>query len=87
MAQRIKATPKNIIRLWFGDNTPLQKVKIQYNAELWAACQRVNDSFNPPSGATSLRSYSRKDRTSFAANVINELHNTTTTVDLASSAT
>ncbi|GAB3327048.1 hypothetical protein GCM10027299_27040 [Larkinella ripae] len=42
MAQRLKATSKNIIRLWFGENTLLRQQKIEANPELWDACLRTN---------------------------------------------
>lgn len=73
MAQRIKATPANIINLWFGADTLLRQQKIDFNPELWEACLQVSQTFVPPSGAVSAERYRKSDKVAFARAVQQEL--------------
>lgn len=82
MALHLKVTPKNIIQLWFGAHTPIQKYKIIHNPALWAACLRVHETFRPPSGATSVQTFSRADRVLFANLVMDEFNRTTVPNDV-----
>ncbi|MFD2938253.1 hypothetical protein [Spirosoma flavum] len=36
------------------------------NPQLWAACQRVNQGFIPPSGILNQEQYRKSDKTAFA---------------------
>jgi len=69
----MKPTVNNIIRLWFGADTPIKHYKIKLNPELWEICQRVSQEFTPPSGAQLKENYRKSDKTSFARAVLEEL--------------
>lgn len=70
----MKSTVDNIKNLWFGADTPIRQNKIKLHPELWAACQRVNEQFNPPSGALNIEQYRKSDRLAFARAVLRELN-------------
>lgn len=72
----LKITPKNIINLWFGDDTPIRRYRIAMNPDLWIACERVASTFIPPSGALSVDSYRRSDQYQFARQVVEEMQPT-----------
>jgi hypothetical protein len=76
MANKLKMTRRNIIRLWLGAPTPIRQYKIQLNPDLWAAYLNVNKQFNPPSGASSIAMYTKADRVAFAELVEQELKKT-----------
>ncbi len=76
MGTIMKPTVGNIIRLWFGADTPIQHYKIKLNPAIWAACQRVSQDFKAPSGALSKDKYRKSDKTSFARAVLDELDQT-----------
>lgn len=65
----MKKTPTNIARLWFGEDTPLRRYRIQMNPDLWAACQRASLDFVAPSGAATLDKYLTSDRAAFVRRV------------------
>lgn len=69
----MKVTVRNIMNLWFGDDTPLRQYKIKMNPQLWAACLRVHQTFTPPSGALSQEHYRNSDKVAFAHAVQQEL--------------
>lgn len=69
----MKVTVRNIMNLWFGDDTPLRQYKIKMNPHLWAACLRVNQTFTPPSGAVSQANYRNADKVAFARAVQQEI--------------
>lgn len=73
MGLKMKATIGNVISLWFGADTPIREHKIKGNRELWAACQRVQAKFDPPSGASGPEQYRKADKVSFATAVQEEL--------------
>ncbi len=62
----MKATVNNIINLWFGDDTPIRQYKIKMNPLLWVSCQRVSQTFVPPSGAKTLEQYRKSEKVAFA---------------------
>ncbi|AUD04447.1 hypothetical protein [Spirosoma pollinicola] len=70
----MKSTVDNIKNLWFGADTPIRQHKIKLHPELWAACQRVNEGFSPPSGAPHMEQYRKSDRLAFARAVLKELN-------------
>ncbi|WP_425290946.1 hypothetical protein [Spirosoma linguale] len=65
----MKATKANIIRLWFGADTPIRDYQIKMNPALWKACVVVNETFIFPSGAVETGLYRRKDKLAFASTV------------------
>ncbi len=71
---KLKITAPNIINLWFGQDTPIRVYKIKMNPVLWAACQQTNQTFNPPSGALSVKDYRKSDLICFAKEVQLLLH-------------
>ncbi|GAB3978684.1 hypothetical protein GCM10028806_42340 [Spirosoma terrae] len=73
MGTIMKPTVGNIIRLWFGADTPIRQYKVKLNPELWAACERVSQDFVPPSGILLKENYRKSDKTSFARAVLEEL--------------
>lgn len=70
----MKSTVDNIKNLWFGADTPIRQNKIKLHPDLWAACERVNQHFTPPSGALLLEQYRKSDRLAFARAVLKELN-------------
>ncbi|GAB3739753.1 hypothetical protein [Spirosoma lituiforme] len=70
----MKSTVDNIKNLWFGADTPIRQNKIKLHPELWAACERVNQHFTPPSGASQPEQYRKSDRLAFARAVLKELN-------------
>lgn len=70
----MKSTVENIKNLWFGADTPIRQHKIKLHPELWAACQRTNQGFNPPSGAMHIDQYRKSDKMAFARAVLKELN-------------
>ena len=70
----MKSTVDNIKNLWFGADTPIRQNKIKLHPELWAACQRVNENFQAPSGALSIEQYRKSDRLAFARAVLRDLN-------------
>ena len=76
----MKATIGNVIGLWFGADTPIRQHKIKANGELWEACQRVNEDFTPPSGASDVGHYRKSDKVSFARAVQDTYHQETVQV-------
>jgi hypothetical protein len=69
----MKVTPANIIRLWFGADTPIREYQIKMNPRLWTACNRVGQRFVAPSGAVVLSNYRNVDKREFARLVYEEL--------------
>lgn len=70
----MKLIAKNIVNLWFAADTPVRQFKIKLNPQLWLACQKVNRSFKPPSGATQVDHYKKSDKLAFAEAVLSELN-------------
>ncbi|MEZ0610403.1 hypothetical protein ACAW74_17950 [Fibrella sp. WM1] len=62
----LRLTTANIIRLWFGADTPIRRYKIRMNPRLWTVCNQVAAEFTPPSGAPSPDRYRKADRVRFA---------------------
>ncbi|MFD2570845.1 hypothetical protein ACFSUS_09395 [Spirosoma soli] len=79
----MKPTVNNVINLWFGAETPIREYKIKLNPKMWAACQRVSQSFTPPSGIKQADLYRKSDKIAFAKSVLEELDKT----ELSSKAT
>ncbi|GAB2526842.1 hypothetical protein [Spirosoma aerophilum] len=77
----MKSTVDNIKNLWFGADTPIRQNKIKLHPTLWAACQRVNETFQAPSGALTIEQYRKSDRLAFARAVLKELNEDSTTVE------
>jgi hypothetical protein len=73
MGTVMKPTLGNVIRLWFGADTPIRHHKIKLNPDLWAVCQRVSQDFKAPSGALSKDHYRKSDKTSFARTVLDTI--------------
>lgn len=69
----MKSTVDNIKNLWFGADTPIRQNKIKLHPELWAACQRANRGFSPPSGVLQIEQYRKSDKIAFAKEVLREL--------------
>jgi len=69
----MKSTVENIKNLWFGADTPIRQNKIKLHPELWAACQRANRGFSPPSGVLEIEQYRKSDKLAFAKAVLGEL--------------
>ena len=73
----MKATKANIIRLWFGADTPIKDYQIKMNPALWKACIEVSKTFVPPSGAGERSLYRHADRHVFVRMVQQVLLNST----------
>ncbi|WP_420148987.1 hypothetical protein [Spirosoma sp.] len=69
----LKVPVSNIINLWFGDDTPIRQYKIKMNPKLWVTCQRVSQTFTPPSGALKQENYRKSDKVAFARAVLQAL--------------
>ncbi len=69
----MKVTLDNVVRLWFGVDTPIRQYKITMNPRLWATCERVSQYFTPPSGALNKENYRKSDKTAFAKEVLEKL--------------
>ncbi|MFD2935296.1 hypothetical protein [Spirosoma flavum] len=63
------ATKANIIRLWFGADTPIRDYQIKINLALWETCEKISKTFIPPSGAKEPGSYRNRDKLVFAGMV------------------
>lgn len=66
MGVLMKATKANIIRLWFGSDTPIRDYQIKMNPLLWDVCIQVDKTFILPSGSKKPGLYRRRDRMVFA---------------------
>ncbi len=69
----MKVTVENIVRLWFGADTPIRQYKITMNPQLWATCERVSQDFTPPSGVLNQEQYRKSDKIAFAKAVQEKL--------------
>ncbi|MFD2936572.1 hypothetical protein [Spirosoma flavum] len=62
----MKITIKNIIDLWFAEDTPIRQYKIRMNPKPWAMCQQVSQDFRAPSGRVAQWQYRKSDKVAFA---------------------
>lgn len=73
MGAIIKLTTKNVIALWFGEDTPIRQYKIRMNPKVWAMCERVSQDFKAPSGRLRQSDYRKSDKVAFATLVLEAL--------------
>ncbi|WP_460952182.1 hypothetical protein [Spirosoma daeguense] len=62
----MKHTVANIIRLWFGADTPIRDYQIKMNPRLWEACLQISQDFVSPSGVHTRARYKKSDKVAFA---------------------
>lgn len=65
----MKATKANIIRLWFGADTPIRDYQIKMNPALWEACEKVSKTCILPSTSKDPGLYRYRDKLVFAGMV------------------
>ncbi|GAB4049506.1 hypothetical protein [Spirosoma foliorum] len=70
MGAIVKLSTKNVIDLWFAEDTPIRQYKIRMNPNLWAMCERVSQDFKAPSGRQSPSQYRKSDKVAFAKLVL-----------------
>ena len=70
MGAIMKVTVKNIIDLWFSEDTPIRHYKIRVNPPLWAMCQQISQDFVAPSGRINSTQYRKSDKMAFARQVL-----------------
>ena len=73
MGAIVKLTVKNVIDLWFAEDTPLRQFKIRMNPRLWAMCKQVSQDFRAPSGRLAQKQYRKSDKVAFANLVLANL--------------
>ena len=73
MGAIIKLSVKNVIDLWFAEDTPIRQYKIRLNPELWATCHEVSKTFKAPSGRLLASQYRKSDKVAFAQLVLDRL--------------
>jgi hypothetical protein len=73
MSAVMKLTVKNVIDLWFGEDTPIHQYKIKLNPQLWMMCQQVSLTFTAPSGKLDRKQYRKADKVAFAKLVLDAL--------------
>lgn len=73
MGAIIKLSVKNVIDLWFAEDTPIRQYKIRLNPVLWATCQQVSKTFIAPSGRLAPGQYRKSDKVAFAKLVLERL--------------
>ena len=73
MGAIIKLSVKNVIDLWFSEDTPIRQYKIRLNTELWEVCQQVSKTFKAPSGRLKPEQYRKSDKVAFAKLVLEKL--------------
>ncbi|CAN5535560.1 hypothetical protein BH09BAC4_BH09BAC4_16650 [soil metagenome] len=66
----MKLTIKNVIDLWFAEDTPIRRNKIKMNPRPWQICQQVSQEFKAPSGRTDPNQYRKSDKVAFAKLVL-----------------
>ncbi|WP_245776865.1 hypothetical protein [Spirosoma endophyticum] len=66
----MKLTVKNVIDLWFAEDTPIRRYKIKINPKPWQICQQVGQEFKAPSGRTDPTQYRKSDKVAFARLVL-----------------
>ena len=76
MGAIIKLSVKNVIDLWFAEDTPIRQYKIRLNPVLWATCQQVSKTFKAPSGRLLPGQYRKSDKVAFAKLVLERLSET-----------
>lgn len=70
MGALMKVTVKNVIDLWFAEDTPIRYYKIRMNPQLWAMCQQVSEKLRVPSGKLSQKQYAKSAKVAFARLVL-----------------
>ncbi|WP_420147993.1 hypothetical protein [Spirosoma sp.] len=70
MGATVKLTEKNVINLWFAEDTPVRQYKIKMNPKLWEMCQQISQDFKAPSGKQSPEKYRKSDKVAFAKLVL-----------------
>jgi hypothetical protein len=70
MGARMKVTVKNVVDLWFAEDTPIRDYKIRMNPQLWAMCQQVSEQVSVPSGKLSQQQYPKSAKVAFARLVL-----------------
>ena len=70
MGAIVKLTEKNVINLWFAEDTPVRQYKIRMNPALWAMCQLISRNFKAPSGRLIPKQYRKSDKVAFARLVL-----------------
>ncbi|GAB4020876.1 hypothetical protein EXU85_03915 [Spirosoma sp. KCTC 42546] len=73
MGAIVKLSIKNVIDLWFAEDTPIRQYKIRMNPKLWAMCQQVSQDFKAPSGRLTPNKYRKSDKVAFARIVLDNL--------------
>ncbi|MVM38885.1 hypothetical protein GO730_17290 [Spirosoma sp. HMF3257] len=72
MGAIVKLSTKNVIDLWFAEDTPIRQYKIRMNPNLWAMCQQVSKDFKAPSGRLIPSQYRKSDKVAFAKLVLDK---------------
>jgi hypothetical protein len=70
MGAIVKLSTKNVIDLWFAEDTPIRQYKIRMNPNLWAMCEQVSQDFKAPSGRSTPSQYRKSDKVAFAKIVL-----------------
>ena len=73
MGAVVKLSIKNVIDLWFAEDTPIRQYKARMNPRLWETCQEVSKNFVPPSGRLLQTQYRKSDKVAFARIVLSRL--------------
>lgn len=73
MGAIVKLSIKNVIDLWFAEDTPIRQYKIRMNPKLWTMCQQVSHDFQAPSGRSTPNRYRKSDKVAFAQIVLDNL--------------
>ena len=66
----MKPTVKNVIDLWFAEDTPIHQYRVRLNPELWAICGQISQDFKAPSGRLRQEQFRRSDKICFAQAVL-----------------
>ena len=66
----MKLTVKNVIDLWFAEDTPIHRHKIKINPRPWQICQQVGQEFKAPSSKIAPSQYRKSDKVAFAKLVL-----------------
>ena len=70
MGAIVKLTVKNVIDIWFAEDTPVRQYRIRMNPKIWEMCQQVSKDFKAPSGRLIQEQYRKSDKVAFARLVL-----------------
>ncbi|GAB4030348.1 hypothetical protein [Spirosoma gilvum] len=73
MGAVVKLSIKNVIDLWFAEDTPIRQYRARMNPRLWEMCQQVSKDFVAPSGRLMPSQYRKSDKVAFAKLVLDRL--------------